>query len=189
MAWPPTWFSASTTITDAPASRATTAAGRPVAPDPMTTTSASRSQFIAFAISGYSVSIAAGTLTALRILCHWGLGQSLMSDRVAALIAWMLVVRVGNLVKDGAKRRRFRRSSILDKIANTNRVPSKRSRPLSGPFPICWSETLRFIIPARKDAHGGCRPHPPADPRGKPEDDCRRRCQGERTRLQGLARG
>jgi len=25
---------------------------------------------------------------------------------VAALIAWMLVVRVGNLVKDGAKRRR-----------------------------------------------------------------------------------
>jgi hypothetical protein len=40
---------------------------------------------------------------------------------VAALIAWMLVVRVGNLVKDGAKRRRLWRSSILDKIANTNR--------------------------------------------------------------------
>jgi hypothetical protein len=40
---------------------------------------------------------------------------------MAALIAWMLVVRVGNLVKDGAKRRRLRRSSILDKIANTNR--------------------------------------------------------------------
>jgi FtsZ-interacting cell division protein ZipA len=63
---------------------------------------------------------------------------------MAALIAWMLVVRVGNLVKDGAIsavtrvfdalwRRRLRRSSILDKIANTNRVPSKRSRPLSGP--------------------------------------------------------
>jgi hypothetical protein len=44
----------------------------------------------------------------------------------------MLVVRVGNLVKDGAIsavtrvfdalwRRRLRRSSILDKIANTNR--------------------------------------------------------------------
>jgi hypothetical protein len=44
----------------------------------------------------------------------------------------MLVVRVGNLVKDGAisavtrvfdalRRRRLRRSSILDKIANTNR--------------------------------------------------------------------
>jgi hypothetical protein len=32
------------------------------------------------------------------------------SDRLAALIAWMLVVRVGNLVKDGAKRRRLRRS-------------------------------------------------------------------------------
>jgi hypothetical protein len=52
---------------------------------------------------------------------------------MAALIAWMLVVRVGDLVKDGAKRRRLRRSSILDKIANANRVPSKRSRPLSGP--------------------------------------------------------
>jgi hypothetical protein len=52
---------------------------------------------------------------------------------VAALIAWMLVVRVGDLVKDGAKRRRLRRSSILDKIANANRVLSMRSRPLSGP--------------------------------------------------------
>jgi hypothetical protein len=51
---------------------------------------------------------------------------------MAALIAWMLVVRVGNLVRDGAIsaitrvfdalwRRRLRRSSILDKIANTNR--------------------------------------------------------------------
>jgi hypothetical protein len=40
---------------------------------------------------------------------------------VAALIAWMLVVRVGELVKDGAKRRRLRRSSILDKLTNTNR--------------------------------------------------------------------
>src|SRR5580698_373041 len=50
---------------------------------------------------------------------------------MAALIAWMLVVRVDDLVKDGAKRRRLRRSSILDKIINTNRMPSKRSRPLS----------------------------------------------------------
>src|SRR6202035_5189703 len=58
----------------------------------------------------------------------------LKSDRVAALIAWMLVVRVDGLVKDGAKRRRLRRSSILDKIINANRVLSKRSRPLSGPF-------------------------------------------------------
>ena len=52
-------------------------------------------------------------------------------DRVAALIAWMLVVRVDDLVKDGAIsavtrvfdalwRRRLRRSAILDKIANTN---------------------------------------------------------------------
>jgi hypothetical protein len=43
----------------------------------------------------------------------------------------MLVVRVDDLVKDGAKRRRLRRSSILDKVINTNRMPSKRSRPLS----------------------------------------------------------
>jgi len=56
-----------------------------------------------------------------------------MTDRVAALIAWMPVVRVADLVKDGAKRRRLRRSSILDKIGNTNRVLSMRSRPLSGP--------------------------------------------------------
>src|SRR5579859_7674291 len=40
---------------------------------------------------------------------------------MAALIAWMLVVRVDDLVKDGAKRRRLRRSSILDKIINANR--------------------------------------------------------------------
>jgi len=53
---------------------------------------------------------------------------------VAALIAWMLVVRVDDLVKDGAKRRRLRRSSILDKIINANRVPSMRSRPLSRPL-------------------------------------------------------
>jgi prevent-host-death family protein len=45
----------------------------------------------------------------------------------------MPVVRVADLVKDGAKRRRLRRSSILDKIGNTNRVLSTRSRPLSGP--------------------------------------------------------
>ena len=44
MAWPPISFSASTRITDEPASRATMAAGSPVAPEPITTTSASRSQ-------------------------------------------------------------------------------------------------------------------------------------------------
>src|SRR4029077_16376471 len=44
------------------------------------------------------------------------------TDRMAALIAWMLVVGVGNFVRAGAKRRRLRRSTILDKIANTNRV-------------------------------------------------------------------
>jgi len=56
-----------------------------------------------------------------------------LTDQVAALIAWMLVVRVDELVKDGAKRRRLRRSAILDKFINANRVLSKRSRPLSRP--------------------------------------------------------
>jgi hypothetical protein len=57
----------------------------------------------------------------------------------------MLVVRVDDLVKDGAIsafprvfdalwRRRLRRSSILDKIISTNRVLSMRSRPLSRPL-------------------------------------------------------
>jgi hypothetical protein len=50
---------------------------------------------------------------------------------MVALIAWMLVVRVDKLVKDGAIgavtrvfdalwRRRLRRSQILDKFINTN---------------------------------------------------------------------
>jgi len=39
----------------------------------------------------------------------------------AALIAWLPVVRVDELVKDGAKCRRLRRSTILDKFINTNR--------------------------------------------------------------------
>src|SRR5580692_7262075 len=50
---------------------------------------------------------------------------------MAALIAWMLVVRIDDLVKDGAKRCRLRRSTILDKIINTNNSASKRSRPSS----------------------------------------------------------
>jgi hypothetical protein len=40
---------------------------------------------------------------------------------MAALIAWAQVVRVDELVKDGAKRRRLRRSTILDKFINTNK--------------------------------------------------------------------
>jgi hypothetical protein len=51
---------------------------------------------------------------------------------MAALIAWLPIVRVDHLVKDGAIsavtrvfdalwRRRLRRSSILDKMVNTNR--------------------------------------------------------------------
>src|SRR5579862_7336902 len=74
---------------------------------------------------------------------------------MAALIAWMLVVRVGDLVKDGAKRRRLRRSSILDKITNANRVPSMRSRPVSRPFnrlhslpqAVAASAAVRYLTP------------------------------------------
>jgi hypothetical protein len=40
-------------------------------------------------------------------------------------------VRVDELVKDGAKRRRLRRSEILDKFISTNNLPSMRSRPPS----------------------------------------------------------
>jgi hypothetical protein len=51
---------------------------------------------------------------------------------MAALIAWLPIVRVDELVKDGAisavtrvfdalRRRRLRRSTILDKFINTNR--------------------------------------------------------------------
>jgi hypothetical protein len=53
---------------------------------------------------------------------------------MAALIAWMLVVRFDNFVKGSASRRRLRRSTTLDEIINANRVPSMRSRPLSRPF-------------------------------------------------------
>jgi putative hydrolase of the HAD superfamily len=66
--------------------------------------------------------------------------------RVAALIAWMPVVRVDDLAKGGANRRPWRvkdarksanwRSMILDKIVNANTVLSKGSRPLSGPFQV-----------------------------------------------------
>jgi hypothetical protein len=62
---------------------------------------------------------------------------------MAALIAWMLVVRVDDLVKDGAKRRRLRRSTILDKIINANKTLSMRSRPLSGPSKVSWPNGWR----------------------------------------------
>jgi hypothetical protein len=67
----------------------------------------------------------------------WGV-KKLIGE--AALIAWMLVIRVNDLVKDGAisavtrvfdalRRRRLRRSSILDKITNTNNQhPSDQGR-------------------------------------------------------------
>jgi hypothetical protein len=53
---------------------------------------------------------------------------------MAALIAWMLVVRVGLLVKDRRPPKAAALRAVLDKKANTNTVLSMRSRPLSGPF-------------------------------------------------------
>jgi hypothetical protein len=53
---------------------------------------------------------------------------------MAALIAWMLVVRVDDFVKDRRPPKAAALRAVLDKIINANRVPSKRSRPLSGPF-------------------------------------------------------
>jgi hypothetical protein len=53
---------------------------------------------------------------------------------MAALIAWTLVVRVGDLVKDQRPPEAAALRAVLDKIANTNRVLSMRSRPLSRPL-------------------------------------------------------
>jgi hypothetical protein len=43
------------------------------------------------------------------------------TDRVAALIAWMLVVRVGDVVKDRRPPKAAALCAVLDNITNTNR--------------------------------------------------------------------
>jgi hypothetical protein len=48
----------------------------------------------------------------------------------------MLVVRVDDAVKDRRPPEAAALRAVLDSIINTNRMPSKRSRPLSGPFHI-----------------------------------------------------
>jgi hypothetical protein len=60
-------------------------------------------------------------------------------------------VRVDDLVKDGAKRRRLRRSTILDKIINANNwQPSDQGRqPIS--VLICIDPEARLILRARMD--------------------------------------
>jgi len=47
------------------------------------------------------------------------------------LIAWTPVVRVGDLVKDQRPPKAAALRAVLDKIANTNKVLSMRSRPHS----------------------------------------------------------
>src|SRR5580700_10147017 len=93
--------------------------------------------------------LGAGTLTIYAIegrgrRCHQV--SAAYSERMAALIAWLPIVRVDDLVKGGAKRRRLRRSSTLDKIINTNRVLSKRSRPLSRRYCMCLTQTWRLLF-------------------------------------------
>jgi hypothetical protein len=80
-------------------------------------------------------------LRALRLVERVSGINPFATELMAALIAWMLFVRVDDLVKDGAKRRRLRRSTILDKIINTNTVLSMRSRPLSGPARLNLMQT------------------------------------------------
>jgi len=50
---------------------------------------------------------------------------------MAALIAWMPVVRVDDLVKDRRPPKAAALRTVLDKIINTNNSASMRSRPPS----------------------------------------------------------
>jgi hypothetical protein len=80
-------------------------------------------------------------LRALRLVERVSGINLIATELMSALIAWILFVRVDDLVKDGAisavtrvfdaLRRRLQRSTILDKIINTNTVLSMPSRPLS----------------------------------------------------------
>jgi hypothetical protein len=63
----------------------------------------------------------------------YGRKRYIETERMAALIAWMPDVRVGNLVMDQRPPEAAALRAVLDKIANTNRVLFMRSRPLSGP--------------------------------------------------------
>jgi hypothetical protein len=47
--------------------------------------------------------------------------QAAAAHRVAALIAWLPIVRVGDLVKDRRPPEAAALRAVLDKIANTNR--------------------------------------------------------------------
>jgi hypothetical protein len=52
---------------------------------------------------------------------------------MVALIAWLPVVRVDDLVKDRRPPKAAALRAVLDKIINANKTLSMRSRPLSGP--------------------------------------------------------
>src|ERR1700733_12137197 len=72
---------------------------------------------------------------------------------MAALIAWMPVVRVGYLVKDRRPPEAAALRAVLDKITNTNRVLSKRSRPLSRPSVYLTPDTTAHPSSANRAAN------------------------------------
>jgi hypothetical protein len=49
------------------------------------------------------------------------MGDFICTDRGAALIAWLPIVRVGELVKDRRPPKAAALRAVLDKLANTNR--------------------------------------------------------------------
>jgi hypothetical protein len=71
-------------------------------------------------------------LHALRLVERMSGINPITTEQMAALIAWMLFVRVDDLVKDRRPPEAAALRAVLDKIINTNRVLSMRSRPLSG---------------------------------------------------------
>jgi hypothetical protein len=64
----------------------------------------------------------------------------------------MLVVRVDDFVKDRRPPEAAALRAVLDKIINTNTVPSKRSRPLSRPLHIFSFRTFAGVEPFRAHA-------------------------------------
>jgi hypothetical protein len=60
----------------------------------------------------------------------------------------MLVVRVDDPVKDRRPPEAAALRAVLDRIINTNRMPSKRSRPLSEAFEMYLiSNSIRYTPP------------------------------------------
>jgi hypothetical protein len=59
--------------------------------------------------------------------------ETFYTDRMAALIAWMSIIRVGEFVKGLRPPEAAALRAALDELVTANTVLSKRSRPLSAP--------------------------------------------------------